>query len=78
MTTKPLVGRGQITIPDIVFFAAAFVVLAGLVPVLYRVLNEQAPNLGTGTVMLYQIIVPALVVTVLLVFFAIAVGGAGQ
>lgn len=67
--------RGQLTIPDVVLFAAALVILSGLAPVFYALLNENASEFSTGTVMLYQLVVPGLVMTLLVIVFAIATGG---
>jgi len=67
--------RAQLTIPDLVYFAAGLVALAGLAPVLYAVLDSSAGDLGTGSAFLYQAIVPGLVVTMLIILFAIASGG---
>lgn len=70
--------RAQITIPDIVYFGAGMVILAALAQPLYYLLNENASELGTGTVMLSQLLVPGLLMTMLVIFFALAVGGGGQ
>lgn len=70
-----MIQRAQITIPDVVFFAVGIVVLAGLAPVIYRLLGKNASSFSTGTVMLYQIVIPGLVVTLVVVMFTIAVGG---
>lgn len=67
--------RGQITIPDVVYFAAGFVVLAALAPAIYQLLGERSSEFSTGTVMLWQIVVPGLAVTLVVVLFALAVGG---
>lgn len=67
-------NRAQLTIPDVVEIAAGLAILAGLSPVLYKFINSS--DAGTGTSLLIQMVVPGLVVTVLVIMFAIAVGGA--
>lgn len=69
--------RGQLTIPDMVYFGAGLVVLAGLAPAIYRLLNDQAGTLSTGSAYLLQMVVPGILITMLIIFFAIAVGGEG-
>lgn len=68
-------NRGQITVPDLVYFAAALAALAGLAPVVYGVLDMRAGDLGTGEAFLVQLAVPGLVLTLIVILFAIAVGG---
>lgn len=68
-------SRAQLTIPDLVWFAAGLVALAGLAPAIYMVLDQRASSLGTGTAFLMQMVVPGLVATLLVILFAIAVGG---
>lgn len=67
--------RGQITIPDVVYFGTSLLILAGLAPAIYMLLDDRAADLGAGFAFLAQMVVPGLVVTMLLVLFAIAVGG---
>jgi len=67
--------RGQLTIPDMVFFGAALVIIAGLAEPIYDLLNQQAGELGTGAGYLLQMVVPGLLITLLIIFFAIASGG---
>lgn len=67
--------RAQLTIPDMVLTAAALVVLYPLAAAFYKILDANAGELGTGTAYLFQMVVPGLVVTLLVIVFAIAVGG---
>jgi hypothetical protein len=75
MTRLPRGSRGQITIPDVVYFAAGLLVIAGLSPVIYRLLQQNSSSFSPGTVMLWQAILPGLLMTMLLIIFTIAVGG---
>jgi len=67
--------RAQLTIPDMVFAVASIVVLYPLAAAFYDVLHANAGDLSTGTAYLFQMVVPGLVVTILIILFAIAVGG---
>lgn len=67
--------RGQLTIPDVVFFGAGLLIVAGLAAPIYELLNQQAGELGTGAAYLLQMVVPGLLITMLIIFFAIASGG---
>ena len=67
--------RGQLTIPDVVFFGAGLVIIAGLAQPIYDLMNQQAGELGTGAAYLLQMVVPGLLITMLIILFAIASGG---
>lgn len=68
-------SRAQLTIPDLVFAVAALVTLTPLAAAFYSTLDANAGELGTGTAYLFQMVVPGLVLTLLIIVFAIAVGG---
>lgn len=68
-------NRAQITIPDVVFFAAALLILGAFAEPIYQLLNDRAANLGPGEAFLLQMVVPSMVITMLIIIFAIAVGG---
>jgi len=71
-------SRGQITIPDIVFFAAALIILAGFARPIYQLLNDNASELSAGSGYLLQMVVPGLLVTMLIIFFALATTRGGR
>lgn len=64
--------RARLTLLDVVYIAASLAVLAFLAQVFYPILQEQAGELGTGTGLLVQTLVPALVIAILYITFAIA------
>lgn len=68
--------RARLTPVDVVFFAVAFLLLSVFTPMIYTVLNDHAGSLGTGSGYIMQMIVPALIVTLLsLVVLTGASGG---
>ncbi|MCG1002861.1 MULTISPECIES: hypothetical protein [Halobacterium] len=67
--------RAQLTIPDVVYGAAALLILSALAPVVYQLLNQNAGDFRIGTTMLWQLVVPGMVMTLLIVIFSTAVGG---
>jgi hypothetical protein len=72
----PAIGdRGRLTIVDVVFIAVSVAVLAALAPAVYTLLQQQAGELGTGSGYLFQMVVPGIVATLLVVTYATATGG---
>lgn len=67
--------RAQVTIPDVVFFGVALLLLGVFAEPIYQLLNQRAGDLGAGEAFLLQMVVPSLVVTLLIIIFAIAIGG---
>lgn len=65
--------RARITLIDVVFIAASLAVLAFLSPALYEVLQQQTDVLGTGELLFMQMLVPAIVLTLLVLTFSRAV-----
>lgn len=76
--TRGTRDRGQITIPDIVFFAAALIIIGGFAGPIYQLLNDNAGELSASSAYLLQMAVPGLLVTLLVIFFALATTRGGQ
>lgn len=68
--------RARLTPVDVIFIAVGFAVLAFLSEPLYTVMNDQASTLGKPEAFLFQLIVPGIVLTMLYVTYATAIGGA--
>lgn len=70
-----MTDRARLTLVDVVFLGASIAVLSALVPPLYDLLNQQASQLGTGELYLFQLVVPGIVLTLLVVMLATAATG---
>lgn len=68
-------SRAQLTIPDVVFFGVGLAILGAFSPVIYQLLDMRADQLSTGSAFLLQMVVPGVLVTMLIILFAIASGG---
>lgn len=68
-------ARAQVTIPDVVYFGAGFLIIALLAQPIYQLINQQAGELGAGAGYLLQMVIPGFLMTMLIILFAIAVGG---
>jgi len=69
--------RGRITLPDVVFLLFGLACLAALGPVFYELLGQNAGEFGTGTGLLFQALIPALIVVIFGLIYVTAVGGGG-
>jgi len=69
--------RGRITLPDVVFLVFGLACLAALGPVFYDLLGQNAGELGTGAGLLFQALIPALIVVIFGLIYVTAVGGGG-
>lgn len=58
--------RARITPVDVVFVGLSGTLILVLGPVLLTVLDNSAPELSTGTVYLFQLVVPGLLMTILI------------
>lgn len=70
-------ARARLTPVDIVMLVASVAVLGMLAGPIFSILDQQAGVLGTGPAYLFRMAVPGMVATVLVVTYAIAVGGGG-
>lgn len=67
--------RGRITLVYILFVTVALVLLAALYPVYADLLNQNANELSPGQALLFQLILPALVLVMMSITWRKAVGG---
>jgi len=67
--------RARLTPVDVVYIAVSIAVLSFSVPVLYEVMGSNSDLIPTGSLYLFQLITPVLVLTILSVTFIVAVGG---
>ena len=58
--------RARITVPDVLFAAASIFLMGALSPVFMKGLNNHLGNMDEGTVWLFRLLLPLLV----LVFFS--------
>lgn len=67
--------RARLTPVDIVYYGVALFLLSIFARPIYQVLNDNAGELGTGEALVFQMVFPALVVTLLFVVFLTAASG---
>lgn len=70
-----MTNRARLTPVDVVFAATSLAMVAFFAQPVYTALNDNADALGTGAAYMFQMLMPALIVTLLFVVFATAVGG---
>jgi hypothetical protein len=68
--------RARLTFIDVIFLGISLAVLAILARPLYSVLDKQADVLSTGEAYMFQLLVPGIVATLLIVMLATAVNEA--
>ncbi|WP_435125370.1 hypothetical protein [Halobaculum sp. D14] len=69
--------RGRLTLPDVVFTLFSVACLGALTPVFYTLLKQNAGEFSAGEQLLFQAMVPALLVVMLAMIYITAVGGGG-
>ena len=67
--------RARLTPVDIVYYGVAVLLLGFLAQPMYQVLNDNAGELGTGEAYLFQLVFPALVVTIMVVVYLTGASG---
>lgn len=67
--------RARITLPDLVYILFALAFLGALYPVFFEALDMQAPNMMTGSVYIYQLILPLALLVMLTVIYVKATAG---
>ena len=67
--------RARLTPIDIVYYGVGLFLLGVFAKPIYMVLNGNAGELGTGAGLLFQMIFPSMVVTLMVVVFVTAVSG---
>lgn len=68
--------RARLTPVDIVYYGVAVLLLGLLASPMYTVLNDNAGELGTGEALLFQMMFPAMLLTVMgIVYLTGATGG---
>lgn len=70
--------RARLTPVDVVFYGVAIFLLAVFAKPIYTVMNDNAGYLGTGEGYLFQLIFPAVILTVMSVIWLTAVSGGAQ
>ncbi len=78
MTRNYSDNRGRLTPVDIVYYGVAVLLLGFLAEPMYTVLNDNAGSLDTGTAYLFQLVFPALVVSVLTVVYLTGASGGAK
>lgn len=72
----PEADRGRLTPVDIVFYGVALFLLGILAGPIYTVLADSAGSLGTGTELLFHMVFPAMILTIMtVVYLTGATGG---
>lgn len=67
--------RARLTVPDVVYIAATLFLLGVLAPVFMKGLNGNLGDMSKGTVWLFRLLLPLLVLVFLSAIFRKAVGG---
>lgn len=70
--------RGRLTLTDIVVVVAALFFFGAFAPVFYDALDAQATTMSTATGLLWQMVVPLLVLVLLSVVVVKSVSGVGR
>lgn len=70
--------RARLTPVDVVFFGVALMLLAFFADPIYTVMRDNASSLGPGEAYLFQMIFPALVVTIMSVVYLTGASGGAQ
>ncbi|WP_423745095.1 hypothetical protein V5735_03455 (plasmid) [Haladaptatus sp. SPP-AMP-3] len=70
--------RGRLTPVDVVYYGVAVLLLGFLAKPMYLVMNDNGGELGTGTAYLFQLVFPAMVVTVLVVVYVTGASGGAK
>lgn len=68
--------RARITPPDVVLGLASLAFLGALVPVFYDSLGKRVGSLGQGELMLFQLVVPGVILVFLSMVYVKATAGA--
>lgn len=68
-------ARARITIPDLMFTLMSLAFLGALWPVFYSVMEQQALDMDPGTLYIYQLLLPGLIIVMFSLVYAKAAGG---
>lgn len=67
--------RGRLTVPDVVFVLASVAILGALAPVFYDALRGNTAEMTTGTLYLFQLIIPFALLVLLSMIYVKATAG---
>lgn len=70
--------RARLTPIDVVIYGVVGLLLAIFGPMIYTVLRDSAGSLGTGEAYLFQMVFPAMIVTLMFVVYLTAVSGGAK
>lgn len=70
--------RARLTPVDVVYYGVALMLLGFLARPMYRVMNDNAGAVGTGTAYIFQMVYPALLVTLLVVVYTTGASGGAR
>jgi len=76
MNAEKMGNRGRITIVEVITSVAALGFLAALWPVVADALDAQAPIMSTGTVYIFRLVLPLMLLVLLSLIFTAARQGA--
>lgn len=71
-------SRGRLTPVDVVYYGTALLLLSFLAAPMYQVMNDNASSLGAGSGYLFQLVFPAMVITIVSVVYLTGASGGGQ
>lgn len=70
--------RGRLTPVDVIFYGVALLLMGFLAAPIYSTLNANASSMGTGVGYLFQLVFPALVITILYRVYTTGASGGGR
>ena len=68
-------ARGRLTVPDILWILMSLAFVAVLWPIVWDGLQQHASNIGTGTLLLFRLVLPIALLVLLAMIYRKAVGG---
>lgn len=70
--------RARLTPVDVIYYGAALFILALMIGPMYKVLNASAGELSMGSGLLFQMVLPAALVTIISVVYLTGASGGTQ
>lgn len=74
----PSSDRGRLTLPDLAFITVGIALIGVMYPAVMSTYNANATELSTGEALLYQLMLPAIILVFMAVIYRTATTGGGQ
>lgn len=69
------VSRGRLTPVDVILFGVAVFILGNFIPPIYKLMNDNASSLGTPAAYLFQLVIPSLALSIMVVVYVTGATG---